>query len=75
MSEILIEFPGDADLLRDLKARIQTAQIKAALAVNSEMVLLYWSIGREISQKIRKRGGGQRELSGWPQTSNVNSLQ
>jgi hypothetical protein len=35
-------------LLRELKARIQAAQIRAALAVNRELVLLYFSIGREI---------------------------
>jgi len=37
-----------ADFLNGLKARIRTAQVKAALAVNQELILLYWQIGRDI---------------------------
>ncbi|MFY7832967.1 MAG: DUF1016 domain-containing protein, partial [Pseudanabaena sp.] len=36
---------GYEQLLRDLKSRIRSAQLKAALAVNQELVLLYWQIG------------------------------
>lgn len=36
------------DFLRDLKARIHSAQVRAALAVNRELVLLYWQMGRDI---------------------------
>jgi hypothetical protein len=35
-------------LLQDLKDRIRTAQLRAALSVNRELVLLYWSVGRDI---------------------------
>ena len=43
---------------KELKARIQTSQIKAALSVNSELIGLYWDIGRQISdmQKTSKYG-------------------
>lgn len=34
--------------LEDLKTRIHTAQQRATLAVNRELVLLYWQIGRDI---------------------------
>ena len=45
----LIETPGGyADWLAELKLRIHTAQQRAALAVNRELVLLYWQIGRDI---------------------------
>ena len=37
-----------ATLLASIKERIQTAQVRAAVAVNRELVLLYWGIGREI---------------------------
>jgi len=37
--------------LTELKERIRTARIKAALCVNRELVLLYWSIGRDILAK------------------------
>jgi hypothetical protein len=39
---------GYADWLGDLKTRIHCAQQRAALAVNRELVLLYWQIGRDI---------------------------
>ena len=39
---------GYAELLRDLKRRILAAQLRASLAVNRELVLLYWQIGRDI---------------------------
>jgi hypothetical protein len=42
---------GYGRLLENLKARIQTARIRAALAVNRELVLLYWDIGRQILQR------------------------
>ncbi|PID55769.1 MAG: hypothetical protein CR986_10615 [Ignavibacteriae bacterium] len=35
-----------------LKNKIQTAQIKASLSVNSEMLNLYWEIGKSISEKL-----------------------
>jgi predicted nuclease of restriction endonuclease-like (RecB) superfamily len=41
-----------------IKQRIRTAQIKAALAANAELVLHYWEIGRDIlaSQKQARWG-------------------
>lgn len=37
-----------ATLLQDIKSRLCTAQIRAALSVNAELTLLYWNIGRAI---------------------------
>ncbi len=39
-------------LLQDIKTRIRESQIKAALAVNQELLRLYWWIGREIVIRI-----------------------
>jgi predicted nuclease of restriction endonuclease-like (RecB) superfamily len=52
--------PGYDDLLRDLKERIQQAQVRAALAVNRELVLLYWQIGHDISAKMQAEGWGAK---------------
>jgi predicted nuclease of restriction endonuclease-like (RecB) superfamily len=46
--------------LRDLKARIHRAQVKAALAVNRELVLLYWQMGREILTRQQYEGWGTK---------------
>lgn len=46
----------------ELKARIRSAQTRAALAVNSELVLLYWQIGREILARQDERGWGGKVI-------------
>ena len=48
--------------LNDLKDRIRQAQVKAALAVNKELVLLYWQIGQEILQRQREAGWGSKVI-------------
>ncbi len=50
------------DFLRALKERIRTAQVRAALAVNQELVLLYWQIGRDILQRQREQGWGAKVI-------------
>jgi len=37
--------------LGDLKSRIRNSQIKAALSVNSELISLYWDLGKMIVEK------------------------
>lgn len=37
--------------IKDLKTKIRNAQIKASIAVNEEMLVLYWDIGRSIAEK------------------------
>jgi predicted nuclease of restriction endonuclease-like (RecB) superfamily len=49
-------------LLRELKERIRTARLQAALAVNEELILLYWSIGREALQRQADEGRGSRVI-------------
>ena len=46
-------------MLEDIKARIRTAQVKASLSVDREMIALYWSIGRDIVQRQREEGWGK----------------
>ena len=38
---------GYPELLAALKERIRTARVRAALAVNQELIVLYWQIGRD----------------------------
>lgn len=59
----LIELPsGYADWLAELKTRIHTAQQRAALAVNRELVLLYWQIGRDILARQAEQGWGAKVI-------------
>jgi len=52
-------FSGYEEFLRDLKARIRSAQIKAALSVNRELILLYWEIGSGIVERQEQSGWGE----------------
>ena len=59
----LIDPPaGYADWLADLKGRIHGAQQRATLAVNRELVLLYWQIGRDILQRQAAQGWGAKVI-------------
>lgn len=44
--------------LTDIKERIRSAQVKATLSANAEMITLYWDIGRAISQMQQDQGWG-----------------
>ena len=58
-------------LLNEVKNRIQQAQARAVLSVNSELIHLYWDVGQTISEKQKQEGWGTsviprlaKELSG-----------
>lgn len=62
MSELLVNTKSYQTLLADLKQRIRTAQVRAALAVNRELVLLYWGIGKEILARQDHEGWGTKVI-------------
>ena len=63
MSAQSVELPSNyALLLATLRERIRSAQVRAALAVNRELVLLYWQIGREILAQQAAHGWGARVI-------------
>ena len=37
--------------LKTIKSKIRSAQVKAALSVNQELILFYWELGRMITEK------------------------
>jgi predicted nuclease of restriction endonuclease-like (RecB) superfamily len=53
---------GYGELLRDLKRRILAAQLRASLAVNRELVLLYWQIGRDILTRQERESWGAKVI-------------
>jgi predicted nuclease of restriction endonuclease-like (RecB) superfamily len=50
MNELLLNYDYK-NWLTELKSTIQQSQIKAALAVNSQLIQLYWNLGRQITEK------------------------
>jgi len=53
---------GYKAFLRSLKDRVRAAQIRAGLSVNRELVLLYWSIGRDILARQKDQGWGAKVI-------------
>jgi len=50
--------PAYRGLLAEIKTRIQSAQARAVLAVNAELVQLYWEIGKTLDDRQNREGWG-----------------
>ena len=58
-----LSYPQDYDeFLRNLKDRIRSTQVRAALAVNRELIVLYWQIGRDILDRQQQQGWGAKVI-------------
>jgi len=55
----LMTSPEYRQFIEDLKTRVVSARISAARAVNSDLILLYWDIGRGIVEKQQVLGWGE----------------
>ena len=53
---------GYAKFFSDLKERIRTAQVRASLSANRELILLYWEIGRRILEHQKEEGWGAKVI-------------
>jgi predicted nuclease of restriction endonuclease-like (RecB) superfamily len=51
-----------AKLLDELKEKIRSSQIKAALAVNTELICLYWEIGKILLNQQQQEGWGTKVI-------------
>lgn len=58
MSEKLIKNDDYRAFIQEIKQRIQSAQIKAAVAVNQALLQLYWDLGERIVAKQREATWG-----------------
>ena len=47
-------------LFAEVKQKIQQAQVKAVVAVNQELLVLYWEIGKLIVERQAKEGWGAK---------------
>lgn len=51
---------GYTALLETIKERVRTSQVRASVAVNRELIQLYWSIGQEILSRQKAEGWGAK---------------
>jgi predicted nuclease of restriction endonuclease-like (RecB) superfamily len=57
--EVSIASPEYRRFIELLKTRVLSARLSAARAVNCDLILLYWDIGREIVEKQQTLGWGE----------------
>lgn len=62
MTQDLTKTPDYRDFIITLKQKVQTAQIKAAVAVNQELIELYWDIGKMIAERQKASGWGDNVI-------------
>lgn len=61
MAKADLPIPTDyAALLGELKERVRSARLTAAVAVNRELVQLYWSIGKDVLERQAREGWGAK---------------
>ena len=58
MSQNIIKTDEYRSLIADLKTRVKATQIKAAVAVNTQLIALYWEIGQQIAERQQASGWG-----------------
>ncbi len=56
----VVHADGCGELLAALKARVRATQFRAARAANTEVLRLYWSIGRDILERQAGAGWGSK---------------
>jgi predicted nuclease of restriction endonuclease-like (RecB) superfamily len=56
--EVSIASPEYRRFIEQLKARVLSARLSAARAVNRDVILLYWDIGRDIAERQQTLGWG-----------------
>ena len=62
MRDVLVLPVDYAAWLTGIKQHVQNVQQRAVLAVNRELVLLYWQIGRDILERQQAQGWGAKVI-------------
>ncbi len=61
------------EALAAAKTAIQSARARTVLAVNSELIHLYWTLGRLIVDRQEADGWDRRSSNAWRQTYGASS--
>lgn len=58
----LVDSKGYIKIFDQLKADIKETQLRAALLITKELILLYWRTGKVISEKVNNEGWGAKTM-------------
>ena len=64
-------YPG---FLNEVKIRIRAAQNKAAFSINSEMIMMYYDLGKMIDIKQKQEGWAHLSFPDYQKTFEMNCL-
>lgn len=62
-TEVLYRDSNYKEFLSDIKQRVKTAQLRAALAANKELINFYWQLGRDIINQQKQFKWGESFLT------------
>src|SRR5882757_5119106 len=63
VTSVLSGIPGGySQFIKSLKERIRSAQLRASLAVNRELIQLYWETGKDVVHRQEKDGWGSKVI-------------
>jgi predicted nuclease of restriction endonuclease-like (RecB) superfamily len=62
VAEELVLPDGYETFLADLKTQVRTARVRASLQINSELIKLYWTIGKKILERQETAQWGDKLL-------------
>lgn len=54
------------DFLSSVRTRLKSAQIRAALAANSELIKFYWELGNDLVEKQKTQKGERAFWNNFP---------
>jgi len=55
--------PDYSAWLKEIKIKIRSTQLKAALSANSVLILFYWNLGENISKKLAENAWGTKVIN------------
>ncbi|MEU4361021.1 PDDEXK nuclease domain-containing protein [Promicromonospora sp. NPDC023987] len=61
--DVAVEPEGFAEFIADLKERVRSAQFRMSRSVNTDLLRLYWSVGRDILDRQKSAGWGGKVVA------------
>lgn len=61
-SKTSVSLSGYSQFIKSLKEKVRSAQLRAFLSVNRELIQLYWEIGKDVVDRQEKDGWGSKVI-------------
>ena len=61
-SKATVALSSYSQFIKSLKEKVRSAQLKASIAVNQELIKLYWELGKDVVERQEKEGWGSKVI-------------